>query len=83
MSDPDNGWAYRNKGLYFLLKGNTSEAIRLLEKAHSMDPFIERIDLYLGEAYLAAGDRAKGCLHLDESVKRGDLSLQSKSERCH
>ena len=28
--DPYNGWAYRNKGLYYLRTGNTEDAIRLL-----------------------------------------------------
>ena len=82
ITDPDNGWAYRNKGLYFLLKGNISEAVRLLEKAHSMDPFIERIDLYLGDAYVAAGQREKGCMHFGEAVKRGDMTTKEKSEKC-
>lgn len=70
-ADPDNGWAYRNKGYYQLLKGDNAEAIRLLEKARQMDDFIERVDQYLGEAYLAANDRARACTHLQAAQNKG------------
>ena len=56
--------------------------MRLLEKSREMDPFVEHIDQYLGDAYLAAGDREKGCLHLAEAVKLGDLEEKERSQKC-
>ena len=59
--DPYNAWAYRNKGLYNLMKGNTAEAIRLLKRVEEMDPFVEYLYLYLGKAYYDAGDKRNAC----------------------
>lgn len=48
--DDSNAFVYRNFGLYHLKTGNKIEALRFLEKARSLNPETERIDLYLREA---------------------------------
>ena len=59
--DPYNAWAYRNKGIYYLLVEQPSEAIRLLEQSFEMDSSVEDIHYYLARAYSENGDAEKAC----------------------
>jgi len=38
--DPYNGWAYRNKGIFYFMKGDYPSAQRLLVQAEKMDPLL-------------------------------------------
>ena len=58
--DPYNGWAYRNKGIYYLMEKEYEDAISLLIRAESSDPFIEKVYLYLGEAYDRQNEKSTG-----------------------
>ena len=53
--DPYNGWAYRNKGIYYLKMKNAKDALRLLKQAEKIDPSIKDLNLYLSEAYTLNG----------------------------
>jgi tetratricopeptide (TPR) repeat protein len=72
LMDPDNGWAYRNKGVYYLLNGDYGRAIKLLRQAVAMDSFIERAHFYLGMAYLKNGQAAEACEQFELSDRAGD-----------
>ena len=52
VADPYNSYAYRNKGIYLLRKNDLANAIRMLEKARSLDESTEQIHTLLAEAYL-------------------------------
>jgi tetratricopeptide (TPR) repeat protein len=80
--DPYNAWAYRNKGLYYLMTNNTKEAIRLLEQAVDMDPFVENLYLYLGRAYLTSGDKGKACASFIKSFERMELTKAELEKHC-
>ena len=80
--DPYNAWAYRNKGLYNLIKGNTAEAIRLLKRVEEMDPFVEYLYLYLGKAYYDAGDKRNACAAYGKSFERMELTKSELNKYC-
>ena len=44
--DPYNGWAYRNKGIYYLRSGQYDDALRLLKRAETSHSFIEKVDFF-------------------------------------
>lgn len=60
-SDPYNGWAYRNKGMYFMANEDYVSAIRLLQQAIALEPFVESGYTLLAEAYFKSGDLKKAC----------------------
>ena len=81
-TDPYNGWAYRNKGIYYLKTHQEKDAIRLFKQAEEMDPFIDRIYAYLGDAYAQAGDKAGACPYYVEAVTRGEMLADKLPAGC-
>ncbi len=75
LLDPDNGWAYRNKGIYRLLSGDYENAIRLLKQGLAIDSFIDKIHFYLGMAYLKNKQKSEACEQFNLSEKAGDKML--------
>ena len=82
VMDPYNGWAYRNKGIYYLLSGKPAEALRLFQRAETADPFIEKIHYYLGEAHWLVGDREAACKQFQLAAVQGELPDQSIRNYC-
>ncbi|MBT1712073.1 tetratricopeptide repeat protein [Fulvivirgaceae bacterium PWU5] len=80
--DPYNGWAYRNKGIYYLLSGKPEEALRLFQRAEKADPFVEKIHYYLGEAHWLMGDRDAACKQFQLAAVQGELPDQSVRNYC-
>lgn len=82
-TDPYNGWAYRNKGLLFFKLNHYDDAIRLLLHAESMDPFIDKLYGYLGDAYDAQGDHSRACTYYRKALERKEIDPQTVSrKRC-
>lgn len=84
LIDPENMWAYRNKGIYFLLSGVPSSAVPYLKKASGAGQGVEDAFYYLGVAYEQSGDLKKAC----DSWKNGmenyeDLSVTAFREYCN
>ena len=73
--DPYNAWAYRNKGILYLMRKDYKSAERLLKQALDMDPFVDKIYFYLGMAYLNLGDSGLACVAFKKSEERGDRML--------
>ena len=67
--DPYNGWAYRNKGIYYLMTKQYDDAVRVLKQAEAMDPFIDKVYIYLSEAYLQTKDFENACKAYKKSVE--------------
>ena len=72
LEDAENGWAYRNKGIYYMLTGDNERAVKLLQQALAMDSFIDRIHFYLGMAYLRTSQKKEACEQLRMSERVGD-----------
>ena len=74
----NNAWAIRNLGVYEFMNKNYKQAIVLLEQTDKLDPNVELLNYYLGEANFAIGEKAKACqfwkigsqLNEDKSIKR-------------
>ena len=81
--DPYNGWAYRNKGIYYLMTKKYEDALRLLQRAESIDPFIEKIYFYLGDAYYKNGNRKQGCIHYATALERNEIDLDEYEVKCN
>jgi tetratricopeptide (TPR) repeat protein len=70
--DPDNAWAYRNKGIYYLAKKDFAQAERTLTQAWKMDSFVSRIHYYLGLAYLYNEKKDLACAAFRKSEELND-----------
>jgi tetratricopeptide (TPR) repeat protein len=82
VEDPDNAWAYRNKGLYYNLGKRYTDATRLLLQALKMDPFTEKVNLYLGDAYSGSGNKSEACKYYQQAFARKELDDQGYSKKC-
>lgn len=82
VRDPYNGWAYRNKGLYYLMTGDTDAAIRLLQQAGQLDPSVEKLYYYLGEAFRKKGDIQHACEYFRKAIDNGDMSREKLIGIC-
>ncbi len=71
MADPSNGWAYRNKGIFYLTKKQYADAERLLKQAYERDTFIDRIDYYLGVTYFHLGKKTEACASFSKAQQSG------------
>ena len=80
--DPYNGWAYRNKGIYYLKSGRYEEAIRLLLRAESSDPYIQDLYLYLGEAFGKQNNKAQSCEYYAKALERKEINLKDYEAKC-
>lgn len=74
LLNPKNGWAYRNKGIYFLKTGDYRQAIRLMNRAIEEPDFIDEVYNYLGQAYQKSGDLEKACEVWREGVAKNEAS---------
>jgi len=78
LLDAENGWAYRNKGIYRFLSGDYENAIRLLKQSLSMDSFIDKTHFYLGMAYFKNNQKKEACEQFDLSEKAGDKMVPAE-----
>ncbi len=70
--DPENAWAYRNKARFYHLQGDYEEAIRLYELALEKNTFIQKINVFLGDSYLASGNIVRACELYREGANRNE-----------
>jgi tetratricopeptide (TPR) repeat protein len=82
IGDPYNGWAYRNKGIFYIQQKNYADAIRLLTQAEEMDPRIENIYFYLGHAHFLNGNKNQACAFWHESKKMKEEASQKITYEC-
>jgi tetratricopeptide (TPR) repeat protein len=76
--EPDNGWVYRNKGIFYLLKNDYASAERLLVQAQMMDGFIDKLNYYLGMAYLYNGKKELACAAFRKSDELGEQMVTAE-----
>ena len=70
--DSDNPWAYRNKGIFYQMKGDHESAIRLLSQALEMDENVDRVHFYLGISHEQRQEKDKACQHFQSALDAGD-----------
>ncbi|MFN8806194.1 MAG: tetratricopeptide repeat protein, partial [Bacteroidota bacterium] len=73
-----NGWAYRNKGIFYLMKKDFVAAERLLLQAEKLDDFIDKIYFYLGTALLKNGKKNEACAAFKKSEEREDKMMTAE-----
>ena len=61
LINPENGWAYRNKGIYMIKKGEFALAVDLLDRAIQSGEFIDELYYFVGDAYYKNGDTSQAC----------------------
>lgn len=71
--DPRNGWAYRNKAIWYMKQEQFDQAITLLVRAEKMDDFIDQLYYYQGICYSNLGQSAKACAAWNKSIERGEM----------
>lgn len=70
-----NAWAWRNRGLHHLLNGDAVLALADLKKAETLDPSVESLYFYLGEAHRLARNQAEACRAYRKAKQLGDPSV--------
>jgi tetratricopeptide (TPR) repeat protein len=77
--DPYNAWAYRNKGIYFYLSGDYQSALRLLQRAETMDKTLPELNLYLAHTFTKLNDAASACKHYRIAMEWQELDVLPKN----
>ncbi|HPH47673.1 MAG TPA: tetratricopeptide repeat protein, partial [Chryseolinea sp.] len=70
-------WAYRNKGIYYLKMNEPTDAIRMLEQAVGLDPYIDEVHTYLSEAYLHGKEYDKACKAYQKAIENKERAITS------
>jgi tetratricopeptide (TPR) repeat protein len=70
--DPKNGWAYRNKALWYMEQGRYDQAIILLTRAEKMDDFIDLLYYYQGVCYQYLKADKEACVAWNKSIEIGE-----------
>jgi len=70
--DPQNGWAYRNKALWYMNQERYDQAIALLDRAEKLDNFIDRLYYYKGVCYSKMNLTDKACEAWSRSFERNE-----------
>ena len=82
LLNPDNGWAYRNKGVYFLKKGEYERSLELFNRAIDAKEFIDEIYYYMGQAYKGLGQDRDACDAWQKGKKEGEVKSVQALAGC-
>lgn len=66
-ADPDNAWAYRNRGILYFRRGDFRDSERLFRQSLSMDSAVEHAAAYLGLSLLRQGRKSDACIWLKKT----------------
>jgi len=81
--DPDNPWAYRNKGIFYMEKGLLSDAKRLFYQTKTMDPSVKLLEFYLGQTHLLAQNIDSACWYWKISnLKKEAAGMEAFERHC-
>lgn len=81
-SDPYNGWAYRNKGIFFYLTGRFAEALDMFANARRLDPTVDELYYWTGVALMKSGDTVEGCRLIKLAETRNDVPAGERPPGC-
>jgi tetratricopeptide (TPR) repeat protein len=58
------------------------DAIRLLKRAESNDPFIEKIYFYLSEVYFKRDEKSLACEYYSKALERNEITDKEYRLKC-
>jgi tetratricopeptide (TPR) repeat protein len=67
-----NAWAHRNMGIYHLRQQDALRALKALQEAERLDPSVEHVYGYLGQAYRLSGKKNEACRAWQMGKRAGD-----------
>jgi tetratricopeptide (TPR) repeat protein len=74
VRDPENHWAYRNKGIYFYLLKDDTQALRYLRQSVDEVHYPEKTYLYTGSIFKRNKALEKACQEWEKSLEQGDFT---------
>ena len=81
--DPENAWAYRNKGRWYHVNGLYEDALRLYDLALTKDTFIQNIFIYRGDTYMAMGEKELACREFKKASEKNNPLARVRLESCN
>ncbi len=82
-TDAKNAWAYRNLGLYYILKKDFVKALENFEKSDILDPSVELLNYYLGLTQQNLGNKTKACEYWTVGKKLNEQkSIEKLTKFC-
>ncbi|NVK86320.1 MAG: hypothetical protein HWE21_18475 [Cytophagia bacterium] len=79
---PQNGWAYRNRGILFFKRERYDDAIRNFEMAFKLDEQIPFLYYYWAKTLAAQGLKAQACEKLSSESETADYIESFKRQIC-
>ncbi len=81
--DDRNAWAHRNLGIYYLKQKESTKSLVSLRQAEKLDPSVDQLYYYTGQAYLLTGNTAAACDAFSRGQTAGDaLSNAERMKKC-
>ncbi|MGB3464406.1 MAG: tetratricopeptide repeat protein [Cyclobacteriaceae bacterium] len=83
LKNPDNLWAYRNKGIIAYKKGDYNKAERLMKRAMNNRKYVDDLYSYLGLTYLKQNKTEEACRYFEQAIEKGEkLVADEYLENC-
>ena len=81
--NPENAWAHRTLGLYYLGLKQPAQALAAFRQAEKLDASIDQLYYYIGTAERDNGNRAGACEAWQRGVLAGDeLAKAARASYC-
>jgi tetratricopeptide (TPR) repeat protein len=80
--DPENAWAYRNKGRWYHVNGLYEDALRLYALALTKDTFIQNIFIYRGDTYMEMGEKELACKEYKKAMENNNRLATARLASC-
>ena len=72
VSDPQNAWAYRNKGIYYFMKERYDDALRNFVQTARIEEDMNFLHYYWGATLLKLDKQGEACQKLEQSLERNE-----------
>ncbi|MCP4458038.1 MAG: hypothetical protein GY816_08445 [Cytophagales bacterium] len=82
LLNPNNGWAYRNKRIYFSKIGVYDRAFGMFNRAKDTHEFIDELYYFIGKTYLEMGNSQKACEVWKEGLNQGERRCEAMATAC-
>ena len=79
VSNPQNAWAYRNKGIFYFMNDEFADAIRNFETSYKIEEDLPLIDYYWGASLIEEGKKKTLVVKSSENLL---IDLKIKEEYC-
>lgn len=83
-ADPNNAWAFRNLGVYYLLNKNFNKALENFYKSDKLDPSVDLLNYYMGLTQQSLNNKVKACEYWSIGKKLNEQkSNEALTKFCH